>query len=65
MTWDRPGEAIRASRLRRFVRERLATPQTQAASETIEFSDARLLIARSFGFESWGELETSSEVLSE
>jgi hypothetical protein len=61
MTWDRPGEAIRASRLRGFVRERLPAPR-HAAGETIEFSDARLLIARSFGFESWRELETSSEV---
>jgi Ankyrin repeats (3 copies) len=61
MAWDRPGETIRASRLRRFVRERLGLPQSEPTKDPLALSDARLLIARSYGFESWRDLETAAE----
>jgi len=57
MTWDRPGEVKRASRLRRFVRERL--PQSQAG-DAIDLPDAQLLIAQSYGFKGWNELLTDN-----
>jgi hypothetical protein len=62
MTWDRPGEVTRASRLRRFVRERLHLPHSQTANDTVELSDAQSLIARSYGFHSWRDLESSPDV---
>jgi len=59
MAWDRPGETIRASRLQRFVRERLHLPQSEP-SHMPTLSDSRLLIARSYGFESWRDLEAEA-----
>ena len=61
MSWDRPGASVRISRLRRFVRERLAASKTQNENDPLELSDAQLLIARSYGFESWRQLETRTE----
>jgi len=58
MTWDRPDHAKRALRMRRFVAERLPPRK----SDGIELSDAQLLIARSYGFEGWPQLEVSSEI---
>jgi len=52
---------VRVSRLRRFVLERLAAAKTQNESDTFELSDAQLLIARSYGFESWQQLGTQAE----
>jgi hypothetical protein len=55
MAWDRPDASVRASRLRRFVRDRLPT-RSQTEIENLDLSDAQLLIARSYGFKSWQEL---------
>ena len=55
MAWDRPDASQRASRLRRFVRDRLPT-RSQTDSENLDLPDAQLLIARSYGFKSWQEL---------
>ena len=55
MAWDRPDASVRASRLRRFVRDRLPTG-SENKSENLDLSDAQLLIARSYGLKSWQEL---------
>lgn len=55
MAWDRPDASVRASRLRRFVRDRLPTG-SNTESGNLDLSDAQLLIARSYGFKSWQEL---------
>ena len=65
MTWGAPGEITRASRLRGFVRERLPERQRNTAGDLIELSEAQELIARSYGFESWIELEKSPNVRKE
>ena len=59
MSWDSPGVSVRISRLRRFVRERLAAPDAHK-TDALDLADARLLIARSFGFESWRQLEEAA-----
>jgi hypothetical protein len=57
LTWDRPSPAVRVARLRRFVAERLGTESGAATEETSPTLEAaRLLIARSEGFESWPHL---------
>jgi hypothetical protein len=56
MAWDRPETSVRISRLRRFVRQRLASAKT-VESESLQVSDAQLLVARSYGFSNWQELE--------
>jgi hypothetical protein len=62
MTWDRPEPVIRASRMRRFAVELLPPRKSQAVNDEIELADAQLLIARSYGFASWRQLEASSEI---
>ena len=55
MSWDRPQESVRISGLRRFVHDRLPR-KPQKDSDTLELSGAQLLVARSYGFDSWREL---------
>jgi RNA polymerase sigma factor (sigma-70 family) len=57
LTWDRPPVSVRVDRLRRAVSERLGR---SVIVETLAIDDARLLIARSEGFESWEALLLSS-----
>ena len=57
LTWDRPPLHERIARLRRFVRERLGRrSESENESDTLALADARLIVARAHGFESWAEL---------
>jgi ankyrin repeat protein len=57
MTWDLPPLTERVARLRGVVKERLGTrPDATKESDSLDLADARLLVARSEGFGSWGEL---------
>lgn len=57
LTWDGPPLAVRVARLRRFVGESLGrAPKPDHESDTLDVSDARLLIARSEGFGNWAQL---------
>lgn len=59
LTWDRPPLTERIARLRRFVRDRLEMKSEKPTeSEALALDDARLLIARVHGFESWPQLVT-------
>ena len=60
MAWDRPETSVRISRFRRFVRQRLASAKSLLEGGTLGASDAQLLIARSYGFNNWQELETEA-----
>jgi hypothetical protein len=60
IAWDRPDTATRVSRLRRFVLHRLAAAKRLVESETLGVSEAQLLVARSYGFGSWRELEAEA-----
>jgi hypothetical protein len=57
MGWDRVGADFRIARLRRFVWSRLGVPERGMP----ELSDSRLLITKSYGFESWEQLVGSCE----
>jgi hypothetical protein len=61
MAWDRPDASVRVSRLRRFVRQRLASAKRFVETEPLQISDAQLLIARSYGFPSWHQLEAEAK----
>src|SRR5262245_15325750 len=57
LSWDLPPPAARIARLRRHILERIGTRPTAATEDApLPLDDARLLIARSEGFESWPEL---------
>jgi hypothetical protein len=58
--WDRPEASVRISRIRRFVRQRLDAERRSAEDEMLRISDAQLLIARSYGFNTWQELESEA-----
>jgi len=58
MVWDRPPVPVRVSRLRHFVWNRLATAPNKG--DAPDLLDARLLIARSYGFENWSQLEAQT-----
>jgi hypothetical protein len=60
MAWDRPEASVRISRIRRFVRQRLDAERRSAEDEMLRISDAQLLIARSYGFNTWQELESEA-----
>jgi len=60
MAWDRPEASVRISRLRRFARQRLASARRPLENETLHVSDAQFLIARSYGFSNWQELEAEA-----
>jgi hypothetical protein len=57
MAWDRPQKSTRILRIRRFARHRLDYIAQAEISPTLDASDAQLLVARSYGFGSWTELE--------
>jgi hypothetical protein len=62
LTWDRPAQPERIARLRRFVRERLGRrSDDDSESESLALADARLLVARSHGFESWEHLMKNTQ----
>jgi ankyrin repeat protein len=62
LTWDRPPLHERLARFRRFVRERLdRRSESGNESDTLTLADARLLVARAHGFESWAELTKHTE----
>jgi len=62
LTWDRPSLPERITRLRRFVRERLGRrPDSENESDTLALADARFMVARAYGFESWAELSKHIE----
>jgi RNA polymerase sigma factor (sigma-70 family) len=55
--WDRFPLNERITRFRRFVRERLGRrSESENESDTLALVDARLIVARAHGFESWAEL---------
>jgi hypothetical protein len=57
LTWDQPPREVQVARLRRGVQERLGRrsgPEDESA--TLDLADARFLVARSLGFESWDQL---------
>jgi RNA polymerase sigma factor (sigma-70 family) len=57
LNWDRPPLSEQVARLRRGVRERLnKTVPIEGDDDTLDLVDARFLIARSEGFESWAQL---------
>jgi uncharacterized protein len=57
LTWDRPPREVQVARLRRGVQERLGRRSgAEDESATLDPADARLLVARSHGFESWEQL---------
>ena len=57
LTWDQPSREVQVARLRRGVQERLGRRSgAEGESATLDLADARFLIARSLGFESWEEL---------
>jgi ankyrin repeat protein len=57
LTWDQPSKDVRAARLRRGVRERLAVQSDSGeASNALQLADAQLLVARSLGFRDWDHL---------
>jgi RNA polymerase sigma factor (sigma-70 family) len=57
LTWDQPSRSERVARLRRHAREHLGgPPNTGSEAEPLTLAEARGLIARSEGFESWPEL---------
>ena len=58
MAWDRPGVHVRISRLRRFIWNRLGIHTGQQEDHVPDLSHARLLVARSYGFETWDQLAT-------
>jgi RNA polymerase sigma factor (sigma-70 family) len=62
LMWDRPPREVRTTRLRRAVRERLAGRPTAAADgDALAADDARYLVARSLGFESWDALAREAD----
>jgi len=62
LAWDQPSPAVRVERLRRGVRERLGRqPDAENESDSLALADAQLLVARSLGFEKWGQLVKSIE----
>jgi hypothetical protein len=56
LTWDHAPLAERVRRLRRMVRDRLGTSEFDLENGALGLDDARLLIARAAGFESWSQL---------
>ena len=57
LLWDRPSQAVRVSRLRKGVLERLGNRRSPETTETaLASDDARWLIARAEGFERWEDL---------
>jgi len=62
LTWDLPPLSERIARFRRFVRERLGRRSgAENESERLDLADAQLLVARSYGFESWAQLMKHNE----
>jgi len=56
-TWDRPSHEVRVSRLRKAVLDRLRDRRNVQTTETsLAIEDARWLVARAEGFESWEDL---------
>jgi len=60
--WDQPPLEEQVARLRRAVRERLATERDRPVAEVLSLEDARMLIARDAGFVGWAELVDSLRV---
>jgi ankyrin repeat protein len=57
LTWDQPSNDVRVGRLRRAVRERLGVPTDSGTEgDALPLGDARLLVARSLGFQDWDQL---------
>ena len=57
LTWDLPPLHERIARFRRFVRERLGRrSDSENESDSLDLADARLMVARAHGVESWAEL---------
>jgi RNA polymerase sigma factor (sigma-70 family) len=57
LTWDQPPREVQVARLRRGVQERLGKRSgAEDESATLDLADARFLVARSLGFESWDQL---------
>ncbi|HSL72309.1 MAG TPA: hypothetical protein VK864_18820, partial [Longimicrobiales bacterium] len=57
LSWNRPAHKVRLARLRRAIRERLdRRTAEQRMDEPLALADAQLLIARSEGYASWGDL---------
>ena len=62
LMWDRAPLDERVRRLRRMVREQLgAGSEVNVDDETLDLDDARILIARAAGFESWDQLLKQNE----
>jgi ankyrin repeat protein len=57
LAWDRPAHEVRVSRLRQAILDRLGDRRSARTSDaTLAEEDARRLIARAEGFDTWDEL---------
>jgi RNA polymerase sigma factor (sigma-70 family) len=62
LNWDRHPLHERITRFRRFVQERLGRrSESENESDTLALADARLIVARAHGFDSWAELAKHTE----
>jgi RNA polymerase sigma factor (sigma-70 family) len=62
LTWDRPAQDVRVSRLRKAVLNRLGDRRSAATTDaSLAPDDARWLVARSEGFERWEDLVADVE----
>ena len=62
LTWDRPSQEMRVSRLRKAVLDRLGDCRSAETTDAaLAPDDARWLIARAEGFERWEHLVASAD----